>query len=156
MKAFSRLKTLLEGSKIFEKALPTITHLKEVIAFTQRFGVHHKIYINPLSSFREDFFVGGILFQCIYDKKFKDVFAAGGRYDHLITEHRPRLASQAHQRHAVGFSLAWEKLARIPKPTGKQFLKKNDPEQQSIFNARRVSQPACLLVNQGPADQLAV
>jgi eukaryotic translation initiation factor 2-alpha kinase 4 len=124
---------------MYERALPTITHLKEVIAFTQRFSVHNKIYINPLSSFREDFFVGGILFQCISDKKSKDVFAAGGRYDSLITEHRPRLGSQAHQRHAVGFSLAWEKLARIPKPTGKQFLKKNEADHQGIFNTRRVS-----------------
>ncbi|KAI1867882.1 uncharacterized protein JN550_006689 [Neoarthrinium moseri] len=136
-KAFSRLKSIFEGSQMYERAQPTIAHLKEVISFTQRFGVHSKIYINPLSSFREDFFVGGILFQCIYDKKFKDVFAAGGRYDHLIREHRPRMGNQSHQRHAVGFSLAWEKLARIPKPTGKAYLKKAESEPQGIFNTKR-------------------
>lgn len=126
-----------------DRAQPTIAHLKEVIAFTKRFSVHSKVYINPLSSFREDFFVGGILFQCVYDRKFKDVFAAGGRYDSLIREHRPRTGSQSQQRHAVGFSLAWEKLARIPKSTGKAFLKKADPELQGIFNTKRVTNP-CL------------
>ncbi|KAI0123044.1 serine/threonine-protein kinase gcn2 [Xylariales sp. AK1849] len=136
-KAFAKLKTLFEASKVFEKAQPTVAHLKEVIAFTKRFGVHRKIYINPLSSFREDFFVGGILFQCVYDKKFRDVFAAGGRYDNLIREHRPKVGNQSHQRHAVGFSLAWEKLARIPKPTGKTFLKKAEAEFKGIFNTKR-------------------
>ncbi|KAH8663991.1 serine/threonine-protein kinase gcn2 [Xylariales sp. PMI_506] len=136
-KAFSKLRTLLEPGKLFERAKPTLAHLKEVITFTQRLGVRSKIYVNPLSSFREDFFVGGILFQCVYDKKFKDVFAAGGRYDQLIREHRPRIGDQSHQRHAVGFSLSWERLARLPKTTGKAFLKKAEAESQGIFNTKR-------------------
>ncbi|ORY71147.1 serine/threonine-protein kinase gcn2 [Pseudomassariella vexata] len=135
-KAFLRLKSLFEGSRVYEKAQSTLAHLKEVITFTKRFGVHSKIYINPLSSFREDFFLGGILFQCVYDKKFRDVFAAGGRYDNLIREHRPKIGSQSEQRHAVGFSLSWEKLARIPKTTGKAFLKKSE-EVHNMFNAKR-------------------
>lgn len=123
---------------MYERAQPTIIHLREVIGFAKRFGVHSKIYINPLSSFREDFFVGGMLFQCVYDKKMKDVFAVGGRYDNLIREHRPRMGNQSHQRHAVGFSLAWEKLARIPRAAGKAFLKKADTEQHGMFNTKRV------------------
>lgn len=137
-KAFTKLKNILEGSKMYERAQPTITHLKEVIGFAKRFGTNSKIYINPLSSFREDFFVGGMLFQCVYDKKFKDVFAVGGRYDNLIREHRPQVGNQSYQRHAVGFSLAWEKLALIPKAAGKAFLRKADAEPQGMFSTKRV------------------
>lgn len=146
VKAFTRLKTLFEGSNTFDKAQAPIAHLKDVMSYAKRLGVHNKIYINPLSSFREDFFQGGILFQCVYDKKFRDVFAAGGRYDSLIREHRPKLGNNNEQRHAVGFSLSWEKLARIPKAAGssKSFMKKAEAEAHGIFNAKRVSPYNCL------------
>jgi eukaryotic translation initiation factor 2-alpha kinase 4 len=110
-----------------------------MIEYTRRLGVHAKVYINPLSSLKENFFLGGILFQCIYDKKSKDVFAAGGRYDALIRAHRPKIGNQAEGLHAVGFSLAWEKLARLPKTGGKAFLKKQEEEPQGIFSTKRVS-----------------
>ncbi|KAK6071697.1 hypothetical protein SCUP234_09618 [Seiridium cupressi] len=136
-KAFSKLKNMLEGSDVFQRAQLATTHLREVIGFAKRLGVHSKVYINPLSSFREDFFVGGMLFQCVYDKKFKDVFAVGGRYDSLIKEHQPRMGNQSHQRHAVGFSLAWEKLAMIPRAAGKAFLRKAEAEPHGMFNTKR-------------------
>lgn len=105
--------------------------------------VRSKIYINPLSSLKEKFYSGSILFSCVYDSKQRDVFAAGGRYDSLIREYRPRMSSQSEDRHAVGFSLAWEKLstsmARYQKSSGKSFLKKTDEEVQGVWTTRRVS-----------------
>lgn len=35
--------------------------------------------------------IGGILFQCLYDTKKREVLAAGGRYDRLIEENRPKV-----------------------------------------------------------------
>ncbi|KAI1810694.1 serine/threonine-protein kinase gcn2 [Poronia punctata] len=137
-KAFTKLKSLFEGSPLYEQLNATIAHLKGVIEYTKRLGVHSKIYINPLSSIKANFFVGGVLFQCLYDKKFKDVFAAGGRYDSLIKAHRPRIGSTGEGPHAVGFSLAWEKLARLPKSGGnKTFLKKAEEERQGVFSTKR-------------------
>lgn len=137
-KAFSKLKTLFEGSDMYQRATSTIAHLKEVAEYTKRMGVNTKLYINPLNSLKESFYIGGILFSCLYDKKTKDVFAAGGRYDHLIKEQRLRTGGQIHERHAVGFSLAWERLARIPKMGGgKAFLKKNEEEAVGVFATKR-------------------
>jgi len=136
-KAFNKLKAIFEGSPMYEKVQSTLAHLKDVIEYTKRLGIRSKVYINPLSSVKENFFTGGILFQCIYDKKFRDVFAAGGRYDSLIRAHRPKIGNQAKGLHAVGFSLAWEKLARSPKSGGKAFLKKGEEEPQGVFNAKR-------------------
>ncbi|KAI3334922.1 serine/threonine-protein kinase gcn2 [Ustulina deusta] len=136
-KAFARLKPIFEGTPFYQQLHSTIAHLKGVIEYTKRLGVHAKIYINPLSSIKANFFAGGILFQCLYDKKFKDVFAAGGRYDSLIRAHRPNIGSQGEGPHAVGFSLAWEKLARLPKSGGKAFLKKPEEEQQGVFSTKR-------------------
>ncbi|KAM7209231.1 Anticodon binding domain of tRNAs domain containing protein [Naviculisporaceae sp. PSN 640] len=139
-KAISKLKTLFEGTDCYQRASSTLAHLKEVYEYCKRFGVTNKIYISPLSSINEAFFRGGILFSCLYDKKVKDVFAAGGRYDSLIKEHRPKIGSRFEERHAVGFSLNWEKqLAKpVPRSSGKSFLKKAaEEEAQGIFSTKR-------------------
>ncbi|KAM7217902.1 Serine/threonine-protein kinase GCN2 [Rhypophila decipiens] len=139
-KAISKLKALFEGTDYYQRASSTLAHLKEVYEYSKRFGVSNKIYICPLSSINESFFRGGILFSCLYDKKVKDVFAAGGRYDSLIKEHRPKIGTRFEERHAVGFSLNWEKqLAKpVPRSSGKSFLKKAaEEEAQGIFSAKR-------------------
>lgn len=137
----SRLKTLFEGGDMYQRASSTMAHLKEVAEYSKWFGVGTKLYINPLNSIKESFYTGGILFSCVYDKKVKDVFAAGGRYDHLIKEQRLKTGGNYEERHAVGFSLAWERLARAPKPGAKSFLKKQETEPSAVFNERRVSCP---------------
>lgn len=122
---------------MYQRASSTIAHLKEVHEYTKRFKLGTKIYVCPLNSLRENFFVGGILFSCLYEKKNKDVFAAGGRYDHLIKEQRPKIGGQVQERHAVGFSLAWERLARVSKSGGKAFLKKTEEDSHSFFTSKR-------------------
>lgn len=124
---------------MYQRASPTIAHLKEVVEYTKRFGVSTKIYVNPLNSLKESFYSGGILFSCLYVKKVKDIFAAGGRYDALIKEQRPKMGGNFDERHAVGFSLAWERLARVPKAGGKAFLKKSEEETSGLNNIKRVS-----------------
>ena len=124
---------------MYQRAASTIAHLKEVAEYTKRLGIGTKLYINPLNSLKESFYMGGILFSCLYDKKTRDVFAAGGRYDHLIKEQRPKIGGQVHEKHAVGFSLAWERLARTPKNAGKAFIKKGEEDGASLFGSKRVS-----------------
>ncbi|GKT49171.1 eIF-2-alpha kinase GCN2 [Colletotrichum spaethianum] len=137
-KAFSKLKTLFEGTDLYQRASSTLAHLKEVSEYAKRLGVASKIYVTPLNSLKESFYTGGILFSCLYDKKVKDVFAAGGRYDSLIRENRPKIGSHYEERHAVGFNLSWEKLSRTPKSSGKAFLKKSEEESHNIFqNVKR-------------------
>ncbi|GAO16851.1 hypothetical protein UVI_02011730 [Ustilaginoidea virens] len=125
------------GGDMYQRASSTMAHLKEVAEYSKWFGVGTKLYINPLNSIKESFYTGGILFSCVYDKKVKDVFAAGGRYDHLIKEQRLKTGGNYEERHAVGFSLAWERLARAPKPGAKSFLKKQETEPSAVFNERR-------------------
>ncbi|KAM0256379.1 hypothetical protein ACHAQJ_005030 [Trichoderma viride] len=136
-KAFAKLKLVFEGSDMYQRAASTIAHLKEVVEYTKRLGINTKVYMNPLNSLKEGFYTGGILFSCIYDKKAKDVFAAGGRYDHLISEQRPKIGGQFEKRHAVGFSLAWERLAKTPKSGGYSFLKKSEEDVSSMFSSKR-------------------
>ncbi|KAK4189638.1 anticodon binding domain of tRNAs-domain-containing protein [Podospora australis] len=139
-KAISKLRSLFEGTEFSQRVSSILAHLKDVYEYTKKFGVASKIYIAPLSSINEVFFRGGILFSCLYDRKVKDVFAAGGRYDSLIKEYRPKIGSRFEERHAVGFSLNWEKqLAKqVPKTTGKAFLKKAaEEEAHGIFSTKR-------------------
>lgn len=138
---------------MYQRASPTIAHLKEVAEYAKRLGVNTKLYINPLNSLKESFFSGGILFSCLYVKKLKDIFAAGGRYDSLIKEQRPKIGGHMDERHAVGFSLAWERLAKLPKAGNKAFLKRGEAEEfSSLFTGRRVSlgppKISCKVANQ--------
>ncbi|CAK7208216.1 eukaryotic translation initiation factor 2-alpha kinase [Sporothrix eucalyptigena] len=139
-KAYAKLKTLFEGTDTYERASSTLAHLKEVYEYCKRMGVTSKIYVCPLNTWNEAFFSGGVMFSCLLDKKVKDVFAAGGRYDGLIKEYRPRFGSNPpDERHAVGFSLNWEKLAQPPpRSSGKAFLKKAAEEETlGAFSAKR-------------------
>jgi translation initiation factor 2-alpha kinase 4 len=108
--------------------------------------VRSRVFINPLGSLKEKFYKGSILFSCLYDSKRRDVFAAGGRYDSLIREYRPRIGNQSEDRHAVGFSLAWERLStsmsRFQKSSSKAFLKKSEDEPKGLWSLRRVSEAA--------------
>ncbi|ATY61628.1 kinase (Gcn2) [Cordyceps militaris] len=136
-KTYAKLKKLFEGTEMYQRVSPTIAHLKEVVDYAKRFGVITKIYISPLNSLKESFYTGGLLFSCLYTKRVKDVFAAGGRYDGLIREQRPKMGGNFDERHAVGFSIAWERLARTPKAGSKAFLKKADDDPNSLANPKR-------------------
>ncbi|KKA28375.1 hypothetical protein TD95_000224 [Thielaviopsis punctulata] len=122
-KAMSRLKAIFEGTNVYQQLVPTFAHIKEVLEYCKYFKVATKIYINPLSSFRENFYTGGLMFTLLSEEGPKDVIAAGGRYDGLIKAHRPKSNRGFEERHAVGFSLAWERLATQDKPSNK-YLKK--------------------------------
>lgn len=110
-----------------------------MVEYTKRFDVKNKIYINPLGSLNEKFCKGGVVFSCLFDRKTRDVFAAGGRYDSLVREHQHKTGSDSEARHAVGFNLAWEKMARFPKASAKGFLKKAEEDIHGIWNTKRVS-----------------
>ncbi|KAI1928290.1 eukaryotic translation initiation factor 2-alpha kinase [Ophidiomyces ophidiicola] len=109
-KALKRLRLIMEDTEFVDKISPIFARLNGVIAYLKRFRVRRKIYISPLSSVNNKFYGGSILFQCIVDTRRKDVFAAGGRYDSLIQEFRPKMLSARSQCHAVGFYLSLDKL----------------------------------------------
>jgi eukaryotic translation initiation factor 2-alpha kinase 4 len=107
----------------------------------KRLKVKRKVYINPLSSYNNKFYKGNILFQCLYDTKRRDVFAAGGRYDRLIQE-VSKTSSVRSQAHAVGFNLKFDSLcasmSNYVNNTGKTFLKQGDAELQGLWKPRKV------------------
>ena len=140
-KVSSKLKDIWKGTDIYERAASTLAHLRDVVQYAKSFGVVCKIFINPLHSVKESLYSGGIMFACLYDKKnYRDVFSAGGRYDALIKEQRPKTGGNYEERHAVGFNLPWERLAKVRRVTGnKAFLKKSEEEVQGIFTGKRVS-----------------
>lgn len=131
-----KLKNILSDTLYMEKCSSVFAHISQVAEYLKRFGIRRKIYLSPLSTYNEKFCRGGVLFQCLYDQKRRDVFAAGGRYDSLIADHKPRMrgatgtgmmhhlnhqhygwnshththSSRLVEAHAVGFSLSWEKL----------------------------------------------
>lgn len=135
-KAFAKMRRILEGTKYLDRTHAVFTHLKSVVSYMKLWNVKHKVYISVLSSFNEKFYVGGMLFQCLFDGKQREVLAAGGRYDKLIDEYRPRGPGHAHSTtgyHAVGVNLGWDRLVNsmiryLKKPEKATFLKKHAEE----------------------------
>lgn len=140
-KAFSKLNLLLRGSNLVDKAKTVFAHIRAVIGYLKQFGVTRNIYVNPLGTWNDKFYRGGVVFQCVVDSKKRDVFAAGGRYDSLIQSHRPVIRGIAEETHAVGFNLGWEKLftsmARFQKNYAKLQHKKGEDENLGPWVTRR-------------------
>ncbi|KAF2425819.1 Serine/threonine-protein kinase [Tothia fuscella] len=145
-KVFARIKSIFEGTEYVDRTRATFNHLQSVVEYLKQFNVRRKIYICPLNSLNEKFYSGGILFQCLYDTRRRHVLAAGGRYDRLIEEHKPKIQGQFTGCHAVGMNLGWDRLvsamARFHRNAGKQghFLKKsisNEDDNAGAWAIRR-------------------
>lgn len=137
------MKTIMEGTEFVERLPPIFARLNVLMTYLQCFGVKRKVYVNPLSSLHDKFYRGSILFQCVFDSKRRDVFAAGGRYDRLIQEFAPNTLSNRPQAHAVGFNLSSDKLGS----SMTEYLKSKAPSKDSesgpevYWTTRRVSIP---------------
>ena len=136
-----RLQTIMEGTEYAERVPPIFARLNMLMTYLQAFGVKRKVYINPLGSLHDKFYRGSILFQCIFDRKRRDVFAAGGRYDQLIQEFSPKVRSSRPQAHAVGFNLSldWLFSSMIEYMESKLPTKGSDSGAELYWTTRRVS-----------------
>lgn len=135
-KAFVKLRRIFEGTKYLDRTHAIFAHLGSVVGYMKHWNIKHKVYISVLSSFNEKFYSGGVLFQCLFDTKKREVLAAGGRYDRLIEEYRPKGPGHAHTAssyHAVGVNLGWDRLVNsmaryLKKPEKSAFLKRHAEE----------------------------
>jgi translation initiation factor 2-alpha kinase 4 len=132
----------MEGTEFADRLAPIFARLNALISYIQGFEVKRKVYVSPLGSLNDKFFRGSVLFQCVFDSKRRDVFAAGGRYDQLIQEFSPKLLSSRSQSHAVGFNLSWDRLGSSMidyiKSSNKTFVKHLESDVGGYWRARRV------------------
>ena len=128
-KAHDRLRQMFNGTEYVDKIDDLFAHLHAVVSYMKHWNIQRKVYISPLSGVNEQIYSGGVLFQCLLDTNHREVLAAGGRYDRLIYDHRPRgLGQPTAEYHGVGMNLAWERLVqfmaryigRPPKPPSKK------------------------------------
>ena len=146
-KSFARLQAIFVDTPHLEKLHSIFTHISGLQEYLKRSGLRRKVYFSPLSNFSDKFYQGSVMFQLLYDTsdtKKRDVLAAGGRYDHLVEDHRPRFPESGFQQqyHAVGINIAWDRLvtsmARYLKHAGNEFLKKAEvADPSSQWTARR-------------------
>lgn len=111
-KAFAKMRTLLDtaGPRLIAKLESGIKHIKDVLQYLNHIGIYHKLYLTPLGSFNAKFYDGGMLVQCVHERKStRDVIAAGGRYDSLVRAQRTSSASHTPQG-AVGVSIGLDRL----------------------------------------------
>ncbi|GMF70165.1 unnamed protein product [Aspergillus oryzae] len=136
-----RLRDIMEGTEFAERLTPIFVRINWLMGYLKSFDVKRKVYVNPLGSLNDKFFRGSILFQCVFDNKRRDVFAAGGRYDSLVQEFRPKVLASRPQTHAVGFNLSWDRLSSAMleyiKGSSKSHLKHHEVEPAAFWKTRR-------------------
>ncbi|PVI02725.1 kinase-like protein [Periconia macrospinosa] len=157
-RAFSKLRRTFEGTKYLDQTHAVFAHLTSVVGYMKQWKVKRKIYINVLGSFNEKFYAGGILFQCLFDGKQKEVLAAGGRYDKLIEEYRPKGPVHSHPLsayHGVGVNIGWDRVVNsmvryLKKPERATFLKKQNEEDTSTATLWMPRRCDCLVASFDP------
>ncbi|KAF2095292.1 kinase-like protein [Rhizodiscina lignyota] len=131
-KAFKKIESIFEGTELLGKLGPTYDHLRTLLKYLKQFHVSAKVYISPLSSFNEKFYSRGILFQCLYDTKKRTVLAAGGRYDSLVEEYRPKVHGAPFvSTHAVGVNIGWDNLVASMARHYRSDVKKSSRKSQN-------------------------
>ena len=110
-----RLAKVMVDSPYLKKIDDSLSHIFKTLNFLKPLEVFRNIVISPLSSYNNSFYKGGIMFQAVYDDgSIRNLIAAGGRYDNLISYFaRPSGAKTSHVKKAVGFNLAWETIFGI-------------------------------------------
>lgn len=110
-----RLAKIMVDSPFLKKIDDSLSHILKTLNFLKPLEVYRNIVISPLSSYNNSFYRGGIMFQAIYDDgSIRNLIAAGGRYDNLISFFaRPSGAKTSNVKKAVGFNLAWETIFGI-------------------------------------------
>ncbi|KAE8150384.1 anticodon binding domain of tRNAs-domain-containing protein [Aspergillus avenaceus] len=136
-----RLRAIMEGTEFADRLVSIFGRFNWLMAYLQCFEVKRKVYINPLGSLNDKFFRKSILFQCVFDNKRRDVFAAGGRYDSLVQEFCPKVLANRPQTHAVGFNLSWDRLSSVMleylKGSTKSHVKHPEAEPAAFWKTRR-------------------
>ena len=133
-----RLQNIMEGTEFAERIPGIMGRLKALMIRLQSFGLKRKVLISPLGAVSESLYRGSILFQCVYDLKRRNVFAAGGRYDHLVREFSPSNGPHAH---AVGFKLSADPIVSAMVEHLRTKPPPKDPEtaEDMYWSTRRVS-----------------
>ncbi|KAK3673593.1 eukaryotic translation initiation factor 2-alpha kinase [Recurvomyces mirabilis] len=134
-KALPRLRGLLEpaSTRLKTKLEQGLRSLQDILDVLSAMTLHRKLYVVPLGSVNAKLFEGGMLFQCVLERKTnRAVLAAGGRYDSLIRAHRVTGTFGKGCEGAVGVSIGLDSLvAHMIKPigsTGKKAFLKNIEE----------------------------
>ena len=105
-KAIPKLRLMIQEPAELETSF---SHISDLSLFLSRLNVQRKIFLSPLTSYNEKFYKGNMYYQCLYDRKRRSVFAAGGRYDKLIRSHQAA-PSRETVIHGVGFQMTWSGL----------------------------------------------
>lgn len=152
--AFSKLEALLEDDVgLVGRLAQPVSHIQEVLKYLELLGVKSKILVAPLGCAKEKICRGGLTFSYQIEDT-RELLAAGGRYDSLLSKFAQQDSAEPKLTHAVGFGLAWDVLTEkmisyyVDSLKRQKGRKNPAPEDDvpGIWRAKRVShQPTFLL-----------
>ena len=153
-KAMAHLDSLLGTASSRTKAsyLPGARALQAILECVEALGLQRKLYIVPLASVNAKLYEGGMLFQCVLERKAnRTVIAAGGRYDSLIRAHKAITTSKTCEG-AVGVAIGLDSIVAHMARSAGQTGKKAFLQERRKAQAPDVPKRCDVLVETGPTD----
>ena len=145
--ALGRVRSLFAKTDYASRMKPIAAHIQEVVSNAKIRGVRTKMFVCPLGCAKDKFYQSGIMFQCVLNAKGRDVLAAGGRYDQLIAQNKPIGRKEFTGCHAVGMSLAFDRLvhsiAQLQKKTHKQSATRKKNIKSLVNDVEKWALPRC-------------
>lgn len=142
--AFEKMKRLFKPGVRSDRYSSIFKHIDSVMTYLKRFGVNHKIFLNPLGTYSHSFYKNALMFQCVFEtsSNAREVAAAGGRYDQLILAHKPGVALESgREMHAVGFHMPLKLLYAMAVEYARSIARsksKKNAEHTNFANIHRV------------------
>ncbi|KAI0243610.1 eukaryotic translation initiation factor 2-alpha kinase [Massospora cicadina] len=141
----ARLRKLLKPHKQLIDQI--FNELSALTSYLRRLGVHRKLLFNSFLMYNLHYYESGVLFRAARGGKRGDIFAVGGRYDALLIAQRSPLVAVRTTPHAVGASIALQKLILMLERYEAQRLVSRKPEDDHTWTPRRLD---VLIASFGP------
>ncbi|TPX61382.1 hypothetical protein SpCBS45565_g07286 [Spizellomyces sp. 'palustris'] len=106
--AASRLEAMVDP-RVRSAVRDVVSQLRVLTRHLQHLGIKNRVTFVPLLAYNANYYKSGLMFQvAVSGKKKLDVMAAGGRYDHLLTQFRYPFGPSK-KLHGVGVHFALSK-----------------------------------------------
>ncbi|KAI8053805.1 kinase-like domain-containing protein [Syncephalis plumigaleata] len=105
-----KLRDMLNEAALVRRFDEAADQIKRLIHRAKQMGVQRRLWFAPLLTLNYEYYLHGMIFNAVMERKSGGIIAAGGRYDALVKRFRHPAMIGAKRTHAVGVSLAIQKF----------------------------------------------
>ncbi|KAI9596054.1 kinase-like domain-containing protein [Syncephalis fuscata] len=106
----TKLRGMLNEPTLIQRFDDAVSQVKQLMQRAKQMGVQRRLLFAPLLALNYDYYIHGMIFNAVMERKSGGIIAAGGRYDALVKKFRHPAMIGAKRTHAVGVNFAIQKF----------------------------------------------